>query len=133
LAAAVVDETWSCSAGAGLQVDAAGGFLHLAPALQLRDAPLRFALGMRGCRLTTLRVPVASDPRATHVNGSFAAACAPEKTVFLHARITLSHGVATRAEVAVSDGRSGRTIAYVDWSPKRIASWLARGCTVFPV
>jgi sigma-70-like protein len=134
VAAAVLDETWSCNAGAGIQVAVAGGFLHLAPALQIRDDPQEFALGTRGCRLTQLHVALPPDsPRATHIAGAFAAACDPEKTVVLRARITLSHGVATRAEVAVRDGRSGRAIAYVDWSPKRIASWVARGCTAFPV
>jgi hypothetical protein len=134
VSAAVVDETWSCSAAAGIQIAAAGNFLHLAPALQLRDGPERFAVGTRGCRPTRLHIPLASDaPRATHIDGMFAAACDPEKTVFLRARITLSHGVVTRVEVAVTDGRSGRPIVYVDWSPTRIASWLASGCTAFPV
>jgi hypothetical protein len=134
VAAAVVDETWSCTATAGIQVAAGHGFLHLAPAVQLRDAPVTFALGTPRCRHLRLRIPLGSNaPHSTQVSGSFTAACKPEKVIIFRARITLSHGVAARAEVTVRDERSGRTIAYVDWSPKRITSWLAPGCTAFPV
>lgn len=134
VAAAAVDETWSCTAPAGIQVAVGHAFLHLAPAVQLRDAPVTFALGERRCRHVRLRIPLASDAaHGTKVVGSFTAACKPERVIVFRARITLSHGVAARAEVAVRDQRSGRTIAYVDWSPKRIRSWLAPGCTAFPV
>jgi hypothetical protein len=134
VAAAVVDETWSCAAPAGIQVAAGHSSLHLAPAVQLRDAPVTFALGAQRCRHLRLRIPFDSDTaHSTKVVGSFVAACKPEKVIIFRARITLSHGVAARAEVAVRDERSGRTIAYVDWSPKKIKSWLAPGCTAFPV
>src|SRR5262249_51795804 len=61
--------------------------------------------------------------------GDIQARCATTKRVLVRFRITMKSHTPQRALIAVrDDGATLRKLAFFNWKPRRIASWLAKGC-----
>jgi hypothetical protein len=62
--------------------------------------------------------------------GSFSGDCATPPAVLIRAHITFAHAGASAARVVVVSAAKQKPLAYVTWTPHRIAVWVARACDV---
>jgi hypothetical protein len=158
--AATIDQTWSCPVaplGGGRHVEVHAGvdtpgetayFRFTAMPLaqtglvgpqQLsffhRPTPVEF--DAHRCRRTKEPVPlngqglVAGTTITTHFVGKVTATCPSARRVVFRLRATVKDGSPTRVLFALRN-ESGRSVAFFDWSPGRIASALAAHCTTYP-
>jgi hypothetical protein len=153
----VVDRTYSCatavSSGVGsvrlsayVSITATRpGFVELqsgnkivnhqvVPLLQLGTGKTPLAVDASLCRRTTRAVPLRASglPSAGVFTASFLGGfdddCIASGRVLVRARMTLSGGVATRAEVAVRNEKSGTPIAFLAWSTTRMPAYISARC-----
>jgi hypothetical protein len=54
--------------------------------------------------------------------------CRSATTVTIRLRATILKGIAVAAQLAVRSGKKQRAIAYVDWSPKQVTTYLTDDC-----
>ena len=157
--AAVVDQTWSCPVTPTVtgvpRVELHGSVdtprttaffrmtvmpdasmeFHELTQLAFFHRPESLAFDSHRCRRTNASVPltparlVPNSVVTTTFVGAFGALCATGSSIDFHVRATLSHGTPTHARIAIRSGR--KPVAYVDWSPTRIATYFETRCATY--
>ncbi len=111
----------------------------LVPQVAFASTPNSFTVDRTVCRTSKRRVPLAPAglPANAVVTPTFAGSwgniCvmadrANADQVLVHVRVTVVHGIPSRGELAVRNEETGKPVAYVVWTPTRLASFSLATC-----
>lgn len=111
----------------------------LVPQVAFASTPNSFTVDRTVCRTSKRRVPLAPAglPANAVVTPTFAGSwgniCvtadrANADRVLVHVRVTVVHGIPSRGELAVRNEETGKPVAYVVWTPTRLASFSLATC-----
>lgn len=94
-----------------------------------------FKVDPTGCKASKARVPFTSKGLVSNgvltpsFVGGFRAFCKVSTgRVDVHLRLTLADGAPVKALIAVRAQKGGKPVAYLDWAPKRQATFLSSRC-----
>jgi hypothetical protein len=101
-----------------------------------------FGIDDGSCTASKQRVPLVPSglPASTTVTstflGSFWETCRTadhnraDRTL-LHVHVTLKNGIPATAQLAIRNEATGKPVGYVEWTPKRVASWFGPACNAY--
>jgi hypothetical protein len=153
-----VDQTWSCPVyreGAGYFTGVVGNVTTpskaasfqfwptplaydepaVLPGVEVDTHPGKITWDPRGrCARTTARIPLVprglklANVVTTHFVGSLSATCPAPTRIRFRARIVVTGGEPTRAQVIAVADRTSKPLLYAEWTPARVAVWAGPRC-----